>query len=496
MTSPERNEASLSSRRVTRRSFFESVSGGIYGAALASLLKSDLAAVESTVAQPESLTAPRRIHDMRPRPPHFEPAAKSVIQLFMNGGPSQMDLFDPKIELEKNHGKAHFEKIASELESPTQAGTIMKSHFKFARHGECGADVSELMPHFAKVVDDVAFIRSMYTTNLTHEPALFKIHTGQMISGLPVMGSWITYGLGSVNQNLPGYVVLEDPLGLPVNHEMAWKSGYLPPVYQGTRFRSTGSPVLNLAPEFEEPEEVTKLERQLIGALDRRHRAQRFGQPQLAARIASYELAARMQMAASDALDVSQETEQTRELYGVGKKPTDSYGRRCLIARRLVERGVRFVQLFIDFQIWDHHSNIENGLRSACARTDQPIAALITDLKRRGLLDETLIVWGGEFGRLPIAQVGGGTRTVGRDHNKNAMATWMAGGGVKGGITYGATDELGFAAVENKVAVQDWHATILHQIGLDHHDLYYERNGLKDRLTGTFEARVVKEILV
>jgi hypothetical protein len=353
------------------------------------------------------------------------------------------------------------------------------------------------MPHLAGVVDDLAFIRSMYTTNLTHEPAIYIIQSGKMGPGRPAWGSWVVYGLGSENQNLPAYVVLDDPKGLPINGVENWQSGFLPPVFQGTRFRSTGSPVLNLRPDAERPAGIERTERELISNLDRRHKSERPGNPALDARIASYELAARMQLAATDALDVAKEPLAVREMYGIGTEPTDSYGRRCLIARRLVERGVRFVQLYINAQIWDTHTNLAGELKTACDRTDRPVAALLRDLKQRGLLDSTLVVWGGEFGRLPIAQLPADKdeRKAGRDHNKNAFSTWMAGGGVKGGTTYGATDELGLAAVENRVGVPDWHATILHLLGLKYDRLYYEMNGLKEKLTGVEEAHVVKGIL-
>jgi hypothetical protein len=476
------------SDHLDRRGFFGSVSGGICGAALAHLLGQDRLRASSPAPRPA---------DLKPRKPHFAAKGRSVIHLFMNGGPSQMDLFDPKPALDKQHGKPYFDKIAGEVEFIKDAGALMRSPFKFARHGKCGAWVSEVMPHLAGVVDDVAFIRSMYTTNLTHEPAIYLIHSGKMGPGRPVIGSWVVYGLGSENQNLPAYVVLDDPLGLPVNGVESWQSGFLPPLFQGTRFRSTGSPVLNLRPDVDHPSEVVGAERELLRKLDDLHRRQRPGQPTLDARIASYELAARMQLAASDALDVSREPLKVREMYGIGRAPTDSYGRRCLIARRLVERGVRFVQLFINAQIWDNHTGLAGELKAACDRTDQPVAALLRDLKQRGLLDSTLVVWGGEFGRLPIAQLppDRDERKAGRDHNKNAFCTWMAGAGVKGGTTYGATDELGLAAVENKVSVPDWHATILHLMGLHHEELYVEENGLKERLTGVTEARVVKGIL-
>jgi hypothetical protein len=469
---------------LSRRDFLGSVPGGIYAAALASLLARDSAASEPHA-------------DLKPRPQHFPANAKAVIHLFQNGGPSQMDLFDPKPALDRHHGKPYADKLAGEIEFIDKAGAIMRSPFKFKQHGKCGAWVSDAMPHLAGVVDDVAFIRSMQTTSITHEPAVYMIQSGKIAPGRPTLGAWVTYGLGSENQNLPAYVVLDDPRGLPVNGVENWQAGFLPPMFQGTRFRSTGSPVLNLKPETERPAGVAKTERELIGKLDELHKRERPGQPVLDARIASYELAARMQLAATDALELSQEPLRVREMYGIGREPTDSYGRRCLIARRLIERGVRFVQLYINSHIWDTHNNIAAELKGACDRTDLPTAALLRDLKQRGLLDSTLIVWGGEFGRLPIAQLppDKDERKAGRDHNKNAFCTWMAGGGVKPGTTYGATDELGFKAVENPVSVRDWHATILHLLGLNHDELFIELNGLKEKLTGVEEARVVKGIL-
>lgn len=476
--------------QISRRDFFDRVGTGCCGAALGSLLSRDLFGVER---EPVNLAAP----NMHPKMVHRPAKANSVIHLFMNGGPSQMDLFDPKPELDRLHGQSHFENIAGEVENPQAAGALMRSPFKFDRHGQSGTWVSDALPYLSQCVDDIAVIRSMFTTNLTHEPALFKIHSGEEMPGLPSLGSWVTYGLGCENQNLPAYVVLDDPSGLPVNHTQSWQSGYLPPLYQGTRFRSTGSPVLNLRRDFEEPDEITQLERNLVRKLDSLHQRQRAGQPQLGGRIASYELAARMQLSATDALDLSHESKETLEMYGVGNKKTDSYGRRCLYARRLIERGVRFVQLFIEFQIWDNHTSLAGGLKGACEKTDQPIAALLRDLKQRGLLDSTLVMWGGEFGRLPIAQLSDDKdeEKSGRDHNKNAMVSWMAGGGVKGGVVHGATDEIGMAAVEDRVSVPDFHATMLHLLGINHEDLFLMRNGLSDRLTGVNPARVVKEIL-
>lgn len=477
---------------MSRRGFLDSVAGGVYTAALASLAPGLLGSQQLGAAE-----GPREVYDLRTRVPHCEPKAKAVIQLFMNGGPSQMDLFDPKPELTKRHGESFYEKIAGEIEGVTSAGGLMRSPFKFAQHGQSGRWVSDVMPHLAKHVDSLTFIRSMHTVNLTHEPAIYKIHSGQMLPGYPTMGAWVTYGLGSENQNLPAYVVLDDPIGLPINGIESWQSGFLPPVYQGTRLRSAGSPILNLQPDFDEPASITRLEREFQGQLNRTHRETRSGHPELDARISSFELAARMQMSATDALDLSQETPQTLEMYGIGEKVTDSYGRRCLMARRLVERGVRYVQLFIHANLWDSHKAIAKEHPEACQQTDKPIAGLLQDLQQRGLLGETLVLWGGEFGRLPIAQLDSNNEftNAGRDHNKNAFTLWMAGGGVKSGFAYGETDEVGFAAAENKVSVTDWHATVLHLLGLDHQRLSYNRNGLEDRLTGVFEARIVKEIL-
>jgi Protein of unknown function (DUF1501) len=477
----------------TRRGLFQSVSGGLCGAALVQLLGTDgLAALSS----PSHLDNSPPLN-MNPRPPHHEPQAKSVIHLFMNGGPSQMDLFDPKPVLDAHHGEKYFDKIAGEVESPQSAGALMRSQYKFAQHGQCGMWMSDALPNLSQQVDDIAMIHSMYTTNITHEPAIYIMQSGKMSPGRPTLGSWVVYGLGSECQNLPAYVVLDDPLGLPVNGVENWEAGFLSPMFQGTRFRSTGTPVLNLSAAVERPAAVVSGQRKLIARLDELHQARRPGQSILAARIASYELAARMQMSASEALDLSQETQSTLDMYGIGREPTDSYGRRCLMARRLVERGVRFVQLFVNGNLWDHHTGILSGLKTCCERTDLPIAGLLRDLKQRGLFDSTLVAWGSEFGRLPIAQLSADKedKNAGRDHNKNAFSVWFAGAGIRGGKTYGATDELGLHAVEDRVSVPDWHATVLHLLGLDHNQLFVLDNGLKEKLTGVEESRIVKGVL-
>lgn len=483
---PDEQFNAVQKQGVTRRSFFERAVDGLQGAALVSLLSKDL------YGSVEGSEEPRRMYDLKPHAPHFPARAKCVIQLFMNGAPSHVDLFDPKPMLEKHHGEPYFEKIANDVSSPKAAGGLMRSPFKFQQHGKSGIWVSELMPHFAKQVDNVAMIRSMYTIHPEHEPALFMVHSGRIAQGRPAIGAWVIYGLGTENQSLPAYVVLDDPLGLPINGVQSWQSGFLPPIYQGTRLRTNGSPILNLKSETEKPSEVVRLTRDLLGRLDQIHKRAHPGEAQLDARIASYELAARMQLQASDALDISKESDATREMYGIGEDVTDSYGRRCLMARRLAERGVRYIQIYINHQIWDHHTNLESGMRSCCLRTDKPAAALVADLKQRGLLKDTLVIWGGEFGRLPISQLGG--TTDGRDHNPRAFSIWMAGGGIKPGITYGSTDELGYKAVENTVSVTDWQATVLHLLGLDYQRLTIDQNGLQEKLTSVYEARIVKEV--
>ena len=463
----------------TRRDFFSSVANGLHGAALAGLLGRDLYA--------------NSVFDLKPKRAHAPGKAKAVIQLFMNGGPSQVDLFDPKPTLTRLAGTAPSRELRFAISNGDKPGVLMPSPFQFKKAGKSGMDISDALPHLAECVDDIALIRSMYGEHANHEPALFLMHSGRTIASRPAIGAWVAYGLGTENRNLPAYVVLDDPKGLPINGISNWQSAWLSPIYQGTRFRAEGPPVLNLEPRPEIPAPLVEAERNLMRKLDAAHLAARPNQPELDARISSYELAARMQMAASDALDVSKETEATREAYGLNAPATASYGKRCLMARRLIERGVRFVQLYIENQIFDSHGDIQGSLNYACGKTDKPVAALLKDLKQRGLLDSTLVVWGGEFGRLPISQ--GNGKAAGRDHGPNGFSVWMAGGGVKGGTTYGSTDDIGFKAAENRVSVHDFHATILNQMGVRHRDLVYERHGLKERLTDQFPARVVTEIL-
>ena len=474
---------------LSRRSFFSTMGQGLAGVALADLLRAESPGAGPLGPDAGHREAPGRKaqYDVTSKPPHFEPRADAVIQLFMHGGPSQMDTLDPKPLLDKYHGK-NFPGVI-DVQQPEEAGGVLRSPFKFARYGKSGMEVSELLPHLAECVDDITVIRSMYTEHINHEPALYMMHTGLTLPGRPGLGSWVVYGLGSVSQNLPAYVVLDDPKGLPVNGIRNWSAGWLPPVYQGTRFRASGTPVWNLDPHRKIGPKAERARRELLSALDKAHRTGRPGEPELDARISSYALAARMQISSSAALDLSSESKKTQLMYGLDDKTTESYGRRCLMARRLVERGVRFVQLFIPGQMWDHHTGLEKKMRSSCAMTDKPIGGLLKDLKERGLLDRTLVIWGGEFGRLPISQADDG-----RDHNRQGFTMWMAGGGMKAGSVYGASDDFGYAAVQDRVGVPDLHATILHLLGMNHHNLVFPRNGLDERLTGVNEPRVVREL--
>ena len=478
-------------KQQTRRDFFARIADGLHGAALVGLLGRDLYSPQSATAA----TQDPEVYDLTAKDSHLEPKAKAVIQLFMNGGPSQVDLFDHKPALEKYAGTMPTRDLVTDVLFSKATGGILPSPFKFSRHGQSGLELSELLPHTAACADDIALIRSMYSEHINHEPALFLMHTGRLTPNRPSLGAWVAYGLGTENQNLPAYIVLDDPKGLPINGIQNWQSAWLPPVYQGTRFRSEGPPVLNLEPRSEWPRPVLEAQRNLLRWMDDAHRSKRPHEPNLDARISSYELAARMQLEATDALDLSQESEHTKQMYGLDQEPTRSYGKRCLMARRLVERGVRFVQIYIESQIWDNHSQLDKGLRYCCGKTEKPTAALLKDLKQRGLLDSTLVIWGGEFGRLPIAQVSGDLTKAGRDHGPSGFSVWMAGGGVKGGVTYGATDELGHKAVENRVSAHDFHATILHLLGMNFRDLTFQRHGLDERLTDQFPARVVSEIL-
>lgn len=416
--------------------------------------------------------------------------AKSVICLFQHGGPSQMDLFDPKPELTRLNGQPYPGEI--EVHFTGQAGNLLGSPFSFAPAGQCGMQLSELLPHTASVADDITLIRSMKTFTVDHEAGLRLIHSGKIQAGRPAWGSWLLYALGSENENLPGYVVLADPGGLPIDGVRNWSSGWLPAVYQGTPFRSGDSPVLNLNRPAHVTAEARAGQFTLLDQLNRLHARDFPENSELAARIANFEMAARMQTAVPDVLDLSDETDETRQLYGLDQPATEEYGRRCLLARRLVERGVRFVQLFLSGQPWDTHSKNAEQLRGLCGRTDQPSAALVKDLKRRGLLDSTIVIWAGEFGRLPISQ-----GSDGRDHNGHGFSIWLAGGGFRSGYVHGATDDFGYKSVDDIVTVHDLHATLLAALGLDHHQLTYPNDGRDDSLTDAVVsgARVIPQLL-
>ena len=454
---------------LTRREAISKLGGGLGAVALAAFLAEERARAEGD-----------------PKP-HHAPKATSVIQLFMHGGPSHVDLLDPKPALDKFDGKAPPAEVADDEKL---TGNLLKSPFKFTPAGKCGTPFSEVLPCTAAHADDIAVIRSMFTEHRNHEQALWMMHGGLTVAGRPSLGAWAAYGLGSENKNLPAYVVLPDPRGLPVDGIRNWASGWMPPTYQGTQFRSEGTPVLNLSPKAARGASVEKGRCDLLAELNATHKASRPGELELDARIASFELAARMQLSATSALDLSSEPLKVQEKYGLNNPVTRPYGLRCLMARRLVERGVRFVQVFMAGQPWDTHNNNSAGTRSCCEQTDRPVAALLSDLKQIGLLDKTLVTWGGEFGRTPGAQ-----GKDGRDHHPYGFSVWLAGGGVKGGTVYGATDDFGYRSVTDRCKVSDLHATILHLLGLDHKKLAYHHHGRDERLTDVFDAKPVKAVL-
>ena len=417
--------------------------------------------------------------------------AKSVICLFQHGGPSQMDLFDPKPLLTKHDGKpypggdleVHFDK---------QKGNCLASPYKFQKFGQCGMELCELLPHTGTIADDICLVRSMNTESVDHESALRLIHTGRFLAGMPVWPSWAMYALGSENENLPAYVVLSDPGGLPVDGERNWSSGWLPAQYQGTTFRAGNSPVLNLQSPPGTLPVARRNQLKFLEQVNREHLSRHQESSELAARLANYETAARMQAAVPEVLDFSRESAATRAMYGLDNPTTQEYAGRCLLARRLVERGVRFVQLFLSGQPWDTHSKNAESLKGLCAKTDQPSAALVQDLKQRGLLDSTIVLWTGEFGRLPISQ-----GTDGRDHNRHGFSLWLAGGGFRSGHVHGATDDFGYAAAQDVVTVHDFHATLFSSLGLNHHQLTYPHEGRDASLTDAdvTGAKIIPELL-
>jgi len=466
---------------LTRRELIWEMGGGFAGVALAGLLASESRGVDGS--------------PLAPKKPHFATKAKSCIFLMMNGGPSQVDTFDPKPELEKFAG-TEIPKDKKFINSGgRKIGFLTPTFRKFRPGGKSGLPVSDFFPKVREHADKLAVVRSCHTDSHAHGSALVMMNTGKTFIGRPSLGSWAVYGLGTVNQDLPGYVVLMDKRGGPISGQPNWASGFMSAAYSGTLFRPTGEPILDLRGPGHVTREVQREQLDLIAKLNQEHLDAHPGGKELAARAASYELAFRMQAATPEAVDFTKESTKTLELYGVGKKPTDEFGRNCLIARRLVERGVRFVQLYSGGghleDTWDAHQSIEKNHGQHAGEVDQPIAALLTDLENRGLLDETLVVWGGEFGRMPFSE---GKGEPGRNHNPYGFSMWFAGAGVKGGIAYGATDELGFEAVEKRCHVHDLHATILHLMGLDHEKLTYFHQGRHERLTDVAGV-VVKDIL-
>ena len=442
-------------------------------------------------------TEEKTFNPLAARAPHFKPAAKSVIWLFINGGPSQVDTWDYKPALEKFHGKPlkGFDKFTGFFSG--SVGGLMKSPFEFKRYGECGKPVSSLFPNLAQHVDKMAFVHSGHTESNNHSPALFMMNCGLPRMGYPCVGSWITYGLGSESDSLPSFVVMSDPKGrgLPKGYAANWGAGFLPSVFQGTHLRPKGEPIDNLKRVAGMKPDQQRRQLDLLSLLNKEHLKNNPHEEELAARIESFELAYRMQSAAPEALNVQSESEHTRRLYGLDNGKCKHFAAQCLTARRMIERGVRYVQIYsggtANQRSWDGHSDIKGNHTGFAQETDQPIAALLTDLEQKGLLDETLVIWGGEFGRLPVAQKGG---KPGRDHNPHAFTTWFAGGGVKGGVSYGETDEFGHKAAIDKAHVNDLHATILHLLGMDHEKMTYRYNGRDFRLTDV-AGKVIREIV-
>ncbi len=461
----------------SRRDFLRRSAHGFGAIALSTLLAEEAAAAPSNVVEP-----------FRPRAPHFETKAKSVIFLFMEGGPSHVDLFDPKPELTRRNGQplpASFGRVITPM--GTGGNSLLASKRKFAKHGKAGLDFSDWLPHMARHADEFAVLRACQADGLNHVGSVCQMNTGHILAGKPCLGSWALYGLGTVNQNLPGFVVLTDG-GEVVGGSRNWGTGYMPATYQGTLFRPGNNPILNLKSDAADIRQRDKLE--LIQKLNDIHRRDRSDDSQLAARQAAYELAFRMQATAPEAVDLSQEPDRVKDAYGLNRKETAEFGHRCLLARRLVERGVRFVQIYCGAgSAWDAHGDLEGNHTRMCGRADQPTAALLADLKARGLLDSTLVIWGGEFGRTPMTE-----GKDGRDHNPYGFTMLLAGAGVKAGTVHGKTDEFGLNGVEDRIHVHDFHATILHLLGFDHEKLKFKHNGRDERLTDV-AGNVVKAIL-
>jgi len=475
----------------SRREFVWEMGAGFAGLALTSLLSADsFFGHQAVAARVGGATNP-----MASAAPHFASQAKACIFLMMNGAPSQVDTFDYKPALEKYAGQPLPEDKSYTNSGGRKVGYLTPAWRKFRPGGESGLLVSDYFPEVRKHADKLCVINSCHTDSHAHGSALVAMNTGKTFIGRPSLGSWCLYGLGTENQSLPGYVVMLDKRGGPISGQPNWSSGFMPSTFSGTLFRPIGDPILDLrGPEHVTPD-VQRAQLDLMVRLNQQHMAQRPGGHELAARVESYELAYRMQAEAPEAVDISTESQQTVAKYGVGQEPTDEFGRNCLVARRLVERGVRFVQLYSGGghleETWDAHESIEKNHGQHGAEVDQPIAALLEDLEQRGMLDETLVVWGGEFGRMPFSE---GQNAPGRNHNPYGFTMWLAGGGVRGGMHYGATDEFGFQAVENKVHLHDIHATILHLMGLDHQRLSYFHQGRQESLTDV-GGRVIHDVM-
>jgi hypothetical protein len=448
------------------------------------------AARDAAGAPPKPVDLPNQF-DLRPKPPAAPPQAQSMISFFMQGGPSHLDLFDNKPELQKRSG----ENFGGEIKYDNAAESSPKLFYgpwKFARHGQCGMELSELLPGLAEVCDDITLIRSMCTGVNNHGQSIYALNGGRPTGGRPALGSWLTFALGADNQTLPAYLVLTDPGGLPVLGVENWHNGWLPSLYQGTVIRPQEPRILNLDPPSRSSPATQRRFLELLNSVNREQLSQRPGEHELSARVASFELASRMQTSAREALDFQQETEATQKLYGLDNPKTREFGIRCLLARRLIERGVRFVEICTGNQTWDHHGGIVTALPDICSRTDRPVAGLVKDLKQRGLLDQTLVHWGGEMGRLPVIQ---NEKNIGRDHNTYGFSMWLAGGGMKRGLTWGATDEFGHKAVENVVNHYDYHATLFYLFGLDAAKVAFPRpNGLGTILDGQ-AGQIVSGIL-
>ena len=463
-------------RLLSRRQILEMSGVGFGSLALAYLFSGD----RLSAATGSTTTA--SFNDLKARRGHFPGRAKAVIQLMQSGGPSQMDLFDPKAELTRRNGQPQ---AGVEKFQVNNSDRLFASPFKFKRHGESGLEFSEVIPQMASVADEVCVVRSMYTENNNHPEAVMMLQTCKTFPGRPVMGAWISYALGTENENLPAYVVLRDPAGYSSSGKVVWTSGFLSALFQGVEFSSVGQPVRHLYSALPLPPGVQREDLDLLRKLNLLHARAHPRESEYEARIENYELAARMQLTAPDVLDLSKESKATGRLYGLDNPVTAGYGRRCLMARRLVEAGVRFVQVFPpldpNFNPWDHHGLLETGMRTICSHIDQPFAALVRDLKSRGLLDSTIVLWTGEFGRLPTSQPNPGGN--GRDHNRHGFSLVLAGGGFKKGLAYGETDEFGYKAVVDRVSVPDLHATILFLLGLDHKRLTYPHDGLLETPT-------------